>query len=77
MRGIGDEFPLPGEGVGEAVEHVIEGVGEDAHLVAARAGGGHSRLELAAVDPGRDRGHPPQRRRDAGAGEIRSDQSDR
>ena len=42
VRGVGDELALAGEGVVEAVEHVVEGLGEGAQL-RRRAGLGSSR----------------------------------
>ena len=37
----------------------------------------HPGLELAGVDPRRHRGHPPQRRRDARAGQVGGEQRQR
>ena len=74
VRGVGDERALAGERGGEPVEHVVEGVGEHPHLVPGAAGLVDPRLELARVDAGGDRRHPPQRPRDARADEVGGEQ---
>ena len=73
VRGIGDELPLSLELAGEAVEHVVEGVGQHAHLPAAIPGV-HPRLEFAGVDPGGDRRHAAQGRRDPSPGQVGGDE---
>ena len=70
VRCVGHERALAGERFGEPVEHVVEGVGEHSHLVAAAAHLVDARVQLARVDLRGDRGHAPQRTRDAGADQI-------
>ena len=74
MRGVGDERALARERVGEAVEHVVEGVGEHPHLLALTARVVDARVQVAGVDARRDRRHPPQRPRDARADQIGGEQ---
>ncbi len=65
MRGVGDERALAGERVGEAVEHVVEGVGQHPHLLALALDVVDARVQVAGVHLRGDRGHPPQRAREA------------
>ena len=74
VRGVGDERALARERLGEAVEHVVEGVGEHPHLVALRPGVVDARVQVAGVDARGDRRHPPQRPRDARADQIGGEQ---
>ena len=64
VRGVGDERRLAVERVLEAVEHVVEGLGQHAHLVVA-GGDLHPRAEVAGVDARRHARHAPQRGRHA------------
>ena len=74
VRGVGDERALAGERLGQAVEHVVEGVGEHAHLVALPAGVVDARVQVAGVDARGDRGHPAQRARHARADQVGAEQ---
>ena len=62
VRGVGDERALAGERVGQAIEHVVEGVGQHAHLVALAAGVVDARVQVAGVDARRHGRHAAQRR---------------
>ena len=64
VRRVGDERRLAIEGVLHAVEHVIERLGQHAHLVLAIADL-HPRRELPAVDARGHARHPAQRGRHA------------
>ena len=70
VRGVGDELALPGEGVVEAVEHVVERLGEGREL----GRGGRARFEPWRQVPGVDlaggRREPPQRRGGARGQEV-------
>ena len=70
VGGVGDERPLARERLREAVEHVVEGVGE--HPASRRGGarGGHPREQVAGVDARGDGGHPAQRRREPRPGDV-------
>ena len=70
MRGIGDERALSGKRLGQPVEHVVEGVAEHAHLARLALGVVDPRVQIAGVHTRRDRGHPPQRARDARADQV-------
>ena len=74
VRGVGDERALARERVGEPVEHVVEGVGQHAHLVALAAGVVDARVQVAGVHARGDRRHPAQRTRHARADQIRGQQ---
>ncbi len=76
MRGIGGELALALELGGQAVEHVVERLGENRDLSPA-ARNLHPGLEFAGVDPRRDRGHPSQRRRHSRAGQVGRQQGER
>ncbi len=71
---VRDERALPLESLGQAVEHVVEGVREDHHLVALAPVVLHARVEVARVHAGRDLGHPAQRPRYARGDQQRGDQ---
>ena len=77
VRGVGDELALGGKGIGEAIEHAVEGLREDLHLVLAAAVALHARLEVAPVDARGHGGHAPQRGRHAGAGHVGGEQGQR
>jgi len=65
VRRVRDERGLAIEGILETVQHVVEGIGQDADLVAP-AVHLHPLAELTAVDARRNHRHTPQRRSDAG-----------
>ena len=69
MRGIRHERALPGECVVQAVEHVVERLGEKADLVTG-AGGPHAVRDVAGVHLGRGARHAPQRARHSRRDEI-------
>ena len=64
MRRVGNELPLPREGVVEAVEHVVERLRERADLLAGPTGA-DAVGQVAGVDGRRGPGHPPERVRGA------------
>ncbi len=74
VRGVRHERALARERVHQAVEHVIEGVGEDRHLVALPTRVVNARMQVARVHPRSHRGHPAQRPRQARADQIRGQQ---
>ena len=76
VRGVGDEAALAGEGLGEAVEHSIEGLGERPHLRRSGCVDTGARREFAGVDLGRRLGQPPQRRRRPRRNQVAGDQRD-
>jgi hypothetical protein len=75
VRGVGDERTLARECSGEAIEHVVKGVGHDLDLVALTADFVNARVQIPRVDPGSDGGHPPQRPRYAGTDRVGGEQS--
>ena len=76
VRRIGYERALARERVGQAVEHVVERLGQDRHLVARFGGDVDARMQIAGVDARRHAGHPAQRSRDACADEVGREQRD-
>ncbi len=78
VGGVGDELALAAERLREPVEHVVERLrrGPATSLPSGPATV-HPRLEIAGVDPSGDRGHPPQRRRHPGTGEVGREQRER
>src|SRR5205823_4011481 len=69
VRGIGDERTLAVEGHAEAVEHVIEGLGQHANLAAVGADVADAGIQIAGVHARSDGGHSAQRARYACADE--------
>ena len=74
VRGVGHERALARERVGEAVEHVVEGVGEHPHLLALALDVVDARVQVAGVHLRGHRGHPPQRAREARTDRQRGEQ---
>ena len=74
VRGVRDERALARERVGEAVEHVVEGVREHPHLLALALDVMDARVQIAGVHLRRHRSHSPQRSREARADQQRSEQ---
>jgi hypothetical protein len=74
MRGIGCELALLGEGPAEAIEHVVEGLGEGAQLLGVPRARVEPWREVARVDLGGGGGKPPQRRCRAGSEEVAGDE---
>ncbi len=60
VRGVGDERALSLEGVGEPVEHVVEGVRQHLHLLALTRLVVHARIQVPAVHARGDGGDPAQ-----------------
>ena len=74
VRGIGDERALARERIRQAVEHVVEGVGEHVHLIALTAVVMDPRVQVAGVHARGHGGHAAERARHAGADQIGPEQ---
>ena len=74
MRGICNERPLSCECLGQAVEHVVEGLAENPHLMRLICGFVNTRMQVARVDARGHRGHPAQRTGHARADQISAKQ---
>ncbi len=71
VRRVGDELALALEGVRQAVEHVVEGFGQDQELTARARRWVHPRSEVAPVDPRGDVRQAAHRRRYPGRDQVR------
>ena len=74
VRGVRDKRPLTGESVGQAIEHVVERVGQHLDLVALTARVVDAMVQVAGVHPRCHGGHLAQRARHARADQVGGEQ---